>query len=135
MNKRNDYTCEFIFAKCPYSSSLSQALGKPAGINWETVWSFQSFYRMSFKLHSDLTVETSKKWNSKSRKAGIAIKSPNKWGSTFFPSTWPMNSQTLSHSRMFTLGRKNWQTEWMNEWDWGKLFYLLFENVIMAKYM
>ena len=30
-------------------------------------------------------------------------------------------------------------TDWMNEWDWGKLFYLLFENVIIiliiAKYI
>ena len=37
MNKRNEYTFEFIFAKYPYSSSLSQALGKPERINWETM--------------------------------------------------------------------------------------------------
>lgn len=63
-------------------------------------------------------------------KKAVAIKSPNKWGSIFFPLNLTSEFSNSRSLKDVYIGQKK-MTDWMNEWDWGKLFYLLFENVII----
>lgn len=115
MNKRDEYTFEFVFANVHI---LPLSL-RP----WENLQGLIekqcNLFSLSIECPSNCALilrwKSAKSATANPGKQAVAIKSPNKWGNTFFPLNLTNEfSNSLSLKDVY-IGQKK-MTDWMNEW-------------------